>query len=406
MVKQTKAVLILDQIVHIAVALAIMSYIFSRGLLLVGIYTALIAWLLGRILKRKTMLPHTEWNIYLGIILTALIASVIVNGNWYEGARGLHKWLRALLLFLFAADYLRDKESKKNVLLALGTAFLVAVLDGIAQYFTGRDWIRGFELGYADFVPRVTSSFGYFGMFASFLVMAGPIVFWFFWKNSSKLIRYGLLGISMSLGLLNLYLTRARGAWISLAAMFVAYLVITKRWVMITVLAVATAAFLFLLPRDIVLHSPKEVGIDKTIHHRIILSNEALTIWRANPLFGCGLNTYVQNVEKYNLPNSHEVRNYYAHNGYLQYGAETGIVGFLALVFFLFRYGMVAIYKCITERAARFSLNHALLVSNGSFLFYMFFDTIFHNLQPFLLFWFLLGWHASVLRYSHENITS
>ena len=179
------------------------------------------------------------------------------------------------------------------------------------------------------------------------------------------------------------------------------WFLLQKKWRFILILAVAIGALPFLLPRDIVFHSKKSVGIDKTINHRIDLWKEAINIIKAKPLFGCGLNTYVLNIEKYNPGNRGEVKDYYAHNGYLQHAAETGVFGLMTLLSLLGRYTKL-LFQCGYKNApSRNFFSIMLFLSVFSFLFYMFFDTIFHNLQPFLLFWLMLGW--STVRFEREG---
>ncbi len=221
--------------------------------------------------------------------------------------------------------------------------------------------------------------------------------------TKSKKIDWILFIEIFFLGFLNLYWTRARGAWLSFAAMVLLFFIFSKKWKVFILIILSLCLSLFILPSRILLHHARANGIDQTIGERFEFWNQAINIIKARSVTGTGLNTYVQNIEKYNPGVTGQVNNYYAHNGYLQYTAETGLIGLFALMWFLARYFHLAYIKW---RDGFLSFDSKMLVlSVSGFLFYVFFDTIFHNLQPFLLFWLFLGWSVGKLERSREAIS-
>ena len=370
--------------------IAIFGYIFSTALLQIGVYLAVVSWMIMRLVLKENPIPTTPVCRSILLILAILLISVLTNSFYSEGLQGLHKWLRGVLLFGVAYQLFQSEKFERKVIFCFLLTYVVACADGLWQYQFGRDILRNYPIGYADTVKRVTSSFGYFGMFASYLLMVTPICAIAINQMKNKRVQVISFVFVFGIGLLNLFLTRTRGAWLSAIAMIVLYLLTRKKVKMILLVLIIFGFFILLLPKDLIFHSREASGIDKTTNHRIHLWTEALNIIKARPVFGSGLNAYVKNIEKYNPPHEGEVRNYYAHNGYLQHTAETGLVGLVALIGLIFQSLRVALRKT-TIWSIPFD-KMMLLISISGFLFYMFFDTIFHNMQPFILFWLLLGW--------------
>ena len=396
---------ILKRIAVVAFCAALVVYVFSKALLMIGIYTAVVAWLIQRLIERKPLIPNTELNRCLAVIAATLVLSVALSGEWRAGLNGLHKWIRGFLIFWMSFELLQNEKTERQMSAAIAAAYLIATLDGLYQYANGLDFLRGYPVGYVNGqVVRITSSFGYFGMFASFLIMVSPIVIRFaLLKKHDDMRTIPLLGLVV-LGAICLYLTRTRAAWIVAVLLILLALMMFRKWKTIAILAALLCAAPFVLPHRIMFHQLKPGGVDKTIDHRFVLWWQAIYVTRAKPVFGCGLNTYPKNVEKYGTDIDEEAKIYYAHNGYLQHAAETGIAGLLAFVALLWRYYDLMVLDLKSKRHHRDrQMLAALALGVTGFVFYMVFDTIFHNLQPFLLFWVLLGWSLAVRERMHGH---
>ncbi len=389
----------LQQLLETCVLGTLISYVISTSLMLACAYGAITAWLLLKLLDRKPIIPNLAINRYFEIVFITLLLSVLFGSDFAQSGRGLHKWLRGVLMFWVAYEFFQDKKHESKALVVIVTAFLIATIDGIIQHQTGKDIIRGHPLGSVDQHSRVTSLFGYFGMFAFFLLANLPLVLAFASRARNWLARHFLTILFLMLGLTNLFWTRTRGAWlVFIAISFLLAFRIKRRWILATfILALTVVPFLF--PKSLLFHHPKPQGFDKSVNLRLQLWREAANIIKARPLTGSGLNTYVRNIERYNAVREADVSNYYAHNGYLQHAAETGYLGLAALILLILYYLRRSFGAFLKngEGGNVFALHAMLTLSNVGFLFYMLFDTIFHNLQPFLLFWVLLGWSLSQL---------
>jgi O-antigen ligase len=106
------------------------------------------------------------------------------------------------------------------------------------------------------------------------------------------------------------------------------------KWAAIGLIAVlGLGTFLFLPPDQLVERFSRlstDEGIDKG---RAELWGETLSLVRAYPVFGCGLGGYESAFPKYKVSGP-LVRDNYAHNDYLQFLAEMGIMG-AAILFVL-----------------------------------------------------------------------
>jgi len=124
---------------------------------------------------------------------------------------------------------------------------------------------------------------------------------------------------------------------------------------------------------------------------RIRIWRGAIAMIKDRPLFGHGPNTFMTVFQGYrsnavSLPT-------YAHNCYLQIAAETGLPSlacFLAFLFFYFRNGLLFLRKEGQTIRARELLG--VLSGLLNFLILGMIDTIFHNPQVVMGFWFLAGW--------------
>ncbi|HRK61569.1 MAG TPA: hypothetical protein PLY88_03355, partial [Candidatus Omnitrophota bacterium] len=84
------------------------------------------------------------------------------------------------------------------------------------------------------------------------------------------------------------------------------------------------------------------------------------------------------------------VKNYYAHNGYLQTASEIGIPGTMALVSF-FIWWLWINKPSAKDKTAVAEIRWGLLGGSIAFLIFCMGDTAMHSLQPVAAFWFVLG---------------
>jgi len=309
-----------------------------------------------------------------------------------ESLRGFFKVFQQVLVFWMVRDIFYHEKARRWFEPFFTVLLSILILDAGYQYVVGRDLIRGFAGEPATAGYRVTGPFKAYGLFASFLAVcvpfAGALSLRSFQAKSKVWLSLAVLTLA---AVVFLFLTRTRTAMVALPAALFVLLLLKRDWKKIVLLCVLGGAVLFALPRSMVIHLDAE-NREQSLVERFYLWDRAVSVIRAKPLTGTGINTYTKAHQRYDRTKNWRVQNYYAHNGYLQMAAETGIPGAL---FFLTGIGLLFVR---TERRLKNAqgASEALLVRGAAtgviaFLVMSLGDTIMHNNQSVYFLWFFMG---------------
>jgi O-antigen ligase len=267
--------------------------------------------------------------------------------------------------------------------------FAVGALNAIVQYFLGLDLIRGNEPLPATAGLRVTGAFKTYGLCAAFFAVTIPYAAaaaltskWF----SRRQAGWALL---TALGLITLFLTRSRGAMLAFLLGILITLALLRHFRVLAFLAVLAVAGFFILPRGMVIHLDAE-GKEQSLVERFTLWDRALQVVKAKPWTGTGINTYAAVHDRYDRRQDWRVRGYYAHNGYLQLAAETGLISLGAFLFFLAVW-FARQTKDLRAGPGVSGRRFGLVAGVTVFLLLALVDTVVHNPLAVMTFWFLLG---------------
>ncbi len=364
---------------------------FAKAALEAFLLLSFVCWGVLKILKRELPTSNRWLLILIGLLIVSSSVSIYHCGYPAVAFRGLVKLLKYILVLLVAQDLFTNERRLRHLLIVGVGVFLVVALDAIYQQVFTYDLIRHFRAKETDTQIRLTGPFNQYGLLAAFIIATLPVMVnsLFIKQTRSRVTWLGLL-ILTGLGFYLLYRTQSRGAWIAcFFSLFVLALLMRRRWLLVVLIIMVIAAP-FLLPKNAFIHLDIE-GKEQSVLERFALWNRAVDVIRARPLFGCGINTYVKNYPRFDRSKSWRVPGYYAHNGYLQLGAETGLI---SLSFFL---GIVGLSFGSAWKMWRGQKNPlafivagfggggvALLTQVGS-------DTTLHNLQSATLIWFYLG---------------
>jgi O-antigen ligase len=241
-----------------------------------------------------------------------------------------------IVVFLLACDLARRNQGRQWVAVfpIVGLATAEASL-GLLQYWAG----EAGEIAQGTYVNRNHFA-GLLEMVLPFPVMyaisilrlddrrevssLGPAL-----KASTALMAASLLFIGIT------YSLSRMGFVTSLASLFLMGLVTAagyvkpkKRFLVWTVLLVAVASCLVLLPPDRLIYRFADLSSAEgiTAEGRLNLTEETLSVVAAYPLAGLGLGAYESGFQRYKI-SAPTLNDPYVHNDYLQLLAELGLVG-------------------------------------------------------------------------------
>lgn len=442
------------------------SFAFSTALMQIGFYSAFVFWLLLKCregwqwprIDRQLLLP-------LIIFSSISILSVFWSEYPNESLRGILKILRQVMSFIMIPDVFTTRQDIRRLERIALVMFGILVLDGFIQYYFGKDVLRGVPLQISNSGGRVSAAFKTYGLFACYLLCVIPWMAALgvkFWKENKRPLSLLIIALALA-GIVLLFLTRSRGAMLAFAAgtglLFFLY---SRKRILFLLMFLAGTTTLFFLPQSFLIHKNIE-GKEQSLYERYYLWDRALAVVREKPWGGTGINTYAKAHGKYDkrlkpkllpirgtlysvrqnpdgsvsfvqgdlewrsdpqqkkimiegklydihlksegeylISDDIVVRNYYAHNGYLQLAAETGVASLLFFVLFLGLYffkGLRFLY--VNKQKGNAEVPFGILIGTTNFLFFACVDTVLHNTQAVLIFWYLAG-----LLQAYQNIAA
>lgn len=375
------------------------SLTFSPALMEISFGVSLGGWILYRFKKRDFQYRYFSKLMAISLFVFMLLTTASLFWSEYPSPsfRGVFKVLQQLAVFGIVVDIFADeKDVKKFQKIYLGV-LVVVVVNAFYQYFAGKDFIRGFPSVDASAGVRLTGSFGRYTHLASYLVTTIPLLAMLTWvnvKSPSKIwvkLFYCLLLIG---SLVILFMTRSRGPFLAFFLGCIFFLILKRQFLVLGITALIGISALFVLPKGMIIHLDAE-GQEQSIVERYYLWKRALDVIEAKPLTGTGINTYSAAHAKYDKTQNWRVRDYYAHNGYLQLAAETGLPTLFFFLSFLAAYFYQTLRVYFHQRDGAYSDYFlGILIGVFNFLVTSAVDTVLHNSLPVLVFWFMLalGW--------------
>ncbi len=286
----------------------------------------------------------TRWSksltVYVGITAASAVVAVEVDLTAFEVAL----FAQSLLLFVYVANWIR---SRGDVLFVIRFLLLGLVCESALMIWLalagGAPAIQGIHLrvdvdsGVAR-LTRVAGTVGSpngAGAYLSILLSIAAAVLLAGVKSRTKV----LAAVGFAAGTLALVLTYSRGALtaflFSMGIIFLASTArhgIARKWVIAVVLVVAVVVGL--------LHTSlatRVLGEDAgAAYSRVPLMNLAFRMIADHPLLGVGANNFVPAMDDYVTGEFRHEFLYTVHNRYLLIWAETGLIGLIAYLWFLF----------------------------------------------------------------------
>jgi len=356
------------------------------------------SWLIFKLVNRQSVNCNQKLLWLIIIFLASSCISAMSSGYPAASTRGVIKLAKYIFVMLMAADLLQDSKRLKILLCVGAVSLLAVILDSYYQLFTGTDLLnqRTVDLMGSLNTRRITGPFITYGLLAAYFIGVLPfLVIYTINKNDMRVMKRVVVAMMMFAIMFLLYKTHSRGAWLAtIGAGFFASWMMRSKVLGIIILLIIFLGALFLPTRDL-LHL--DVGHkEQSLVERYHLWQRALNVIQARPLFGCGINTYAVNHEKYDRQKHWRVPGYYAHNGYLQLAAETGLVSLILFATILLRIYQSAFQAYKSHAPAQKLMIVSVSTALIALLLQAGVDTTLHNLQSAVYIWFFMGMMLAV----------
>lgn len=395
---------------------------------------ALMFWGLRIVSLKRFSFQSSPLNLPILSFMMIGIFSLIWSSSFFISLKGLLLFLSGPLLYFVVINNIKEEKQIYrflNFLILLGGFFGIY---GILQY-NGIDfsfWIRNIGR------QQVFGLFGNVNYFAEYLIIPLPVAIASFFIFRNKLYKTLVFFSIITMGL-SLIFTFTRGSYlalgVSISVMFLLFLSLQgkeflkknrKIFIFIIILMVIIS-ILFIVPNPLnqtgtVLSKIKgrvaltQLITDNSLRARLATWKSALIMIKERPWLGLGIGTFKYNSLRYiaKFLEQGENRSFYptlasteAHNEYLQFWAEIGIIGLLIFIWFIisyFKYCLKMIKKIKDEYA------QGILIGMIGVAVAMVVDSIFgfplHLPASVSLFWLIIALSITLIRikvYAQEN---
>ena len=285
-----------------------------------------ITFLVHLISKRK--LPEKKIFILASMFVSAGFISLLINSSHLqirEFATALAYLVRyaSYISIIFAVPMLKQNE-RSSILKKLMIAGLVFVFFGFIQYFYYPNLRNLYYLGWDEHLGRLFSTMLDPNFAGAFLVLILILV-------TGNLGKSRLLLLFPLLTLIAIFLTHSRSALIMLVVAGSIFLITNKLYKQaIVFVAVLILGLVVFSNTNIEGLNPLRIASSEA---RIKSAEQAIEIFRKNPIFGVGFNAYRYAQIRYGFSDSDKTKlsnsDAGTDNSYLFVLATTGVVGFL-----------------------------------------------------------------------------
>lgn len=296
---------------------------------------------MGRFISDKTMrhFRHLPFDVPVATFAVLGAVSILVSPDRgfsfynYYNLVGIY-----LLTYFLVGQRIRNSRELKAICYALLASLLLVILYGFNQFAFGIDtsqmkWVDGDA--FPELKKRVFSTWENPNILAGYLDMMIALAFGFLMKLKNRTMRV-LLAIVILLAAVCLAMTYARGAALTIALILAIYGMI-RDWRVLAGVAVIGGGLLLL---DSALYT-RVVSVftqmDTSMEMRLALWDSSVQMIADHPFLGIGWGAYWMVYPAYDFYlEGAEVLIVHAHNMYLNFAVEIGIVGALAFFWYFF----------------------------------------------------------------------
>lgn len=364
---------------------------FSKAGMEITFILVFLFWLIPKFLlkgiKIKEYLPQTKLTFPVLLFLLVCFLGIFNSVEPKESIRGFFgKWIQWVMIYFIFIDTIDSKRKMTNVLKILSFSFTLILLDGVYQFFVGKDFFRSFPL---EGMGWITATLRNLNTFGGFLALVSPVVVFFLIKDLPKISFRLSLYLIILLFLFCLFFSNSASSWIALSTSYILIIFFLKKYKVKYKLWFLTMPLLLIF---LVMSQPIFRERITTLPLQISSEGGRFAIWKQffseakkNPILGKGLNTTCTSIiKKYSDSPFFLSGEDNPHNLYLSLFLETGILGLIAYLWLLF-----GIYRVLFS-LSNDMLGYGIFLGITSFLIVNLFDRIWDE-RIQCLFWVIIG---------------
>ncbi len=336
------------------------------------------------------------------------------------------KFLKVIFLYFCLIEVINDHKRLESFLTFMLLSSYLVVLSGIAQHFSGYDFLRGHALSGG----RANASFFSANGLAAYLLPVIALVAHFLFKAVCRRSWLTVLGWAFFLGMVLACLcwTYSRASWLGFLVIVLVMCMLDRRKTLLGAILLLVFIFIFLPALNDVRHLYliNDNSLRSTAHHQPVVHpspskangfsakavsemdflleqggsgrrhfwDKAVSFIRLSPVHGTGLNTYGRMLKK----DPDKTTWWYAHNSYLQMTAETGFLGLISFLWLIFVLLARALNACKQDIFLQ-----AMISGLSGYLVQSFFDNTFFVVQLTVLLWLVIGLVVAGTRLPKES---
>ena len=362
----------------------------------IGVVLVVTIWILFRILKRKRVTGRfvKPISVFVGISILSLVVN-LNNLTPEEGlisALYLIRWIFYALLIFVVKEF--DEKFKKKIIHLMLVGGGLIILGGFLQYFLYPDLRNLYYAGWDGHLYRMFSSFLDPNFAGSFFTLYFILALGFYfpargWSAFGGKTKQKIMIAVLALSVMAILLTFSRGAFVMFFAGSFTFLVLQKQKKLIAGLLLLFVLSFILVSKTGLQSEGTNLLRTASGEARADSLKNAITIFKDHPVFGVGFNSYRYAQRSYGFINEEKLPIHSGagtDNSFLFVLATTGVVGFIAFLFLIYK-----ILALSFVSVGKNPIALVLFVSLTSLLFNsLFINTLFY--PPIMLWmWILIG---------------
>jgi len=349
-------------------------------------------WLMELLIRHTDIPPLLLRLILPSVTYLALVSFSLITATDAELAVfEIVLLFQAILLFIYIVHAIRTREELTFLITVLLAALVAESLIMIGLYLIGESFQVGIVEARIDPSGRVSGTIGSPNTAASFLIMLlAPSLGLFLARVNNWQKMLGI--VAFSLGSIALLVTFSRGGLFGFLFSMLVFTIFAWRRGLIRIkfpflIAVIVFVSIFVLREQIFSRFTNDLD---AAYSRIPLVNLALQMIQDNSILGVGANNFAVELPNYITPDFGFDWITTVHNKYLLVWSETGLIGLITFLWFLFS-SLRRGYRLLLENDPLLSpLALGFTAATAGFMMHMLFD-LFHSRPQTQILWIAAG---------------